>query len=132
MAKYKTEYSDKKYGDAAAFLKGLIVSFIITFACVILFAFIIKWTDLSNSYISPINLGIKALSVGIGTLIFSRKSTRGIIKGFVFASFYTAVAFVLFSLLAGNFNFGVGLILDMLFTGIVGSIFGIIGVNTKK
>ena len=42
------------------------------------------------------------------------------------------LAFVVFSALAGSFELSVGLGLDAAFTMIVGAIFGIIGVNSKK
>ena len=122
----------ENFGGVSRFIKGLIVSFIITFACIILFAFLIKWFDFSDKIISPVNLGIKALSVGFGTLIFARKSSKGILKGVLFALIYTLIAFLLFSALAGVFNFSFGLVLDLLFTALVGAIFGIFGVNIKS
>ena len=132
MKRKRTEYKEKNYGGISSFIKGLIVSFILTFACIIIFAFIIKLAGLSDSVISPVNLGIKALSVFIGSYIFAKKSNKGLIKGITFAIFYTLLAFVLFSVLAGGFNVSFGLLLDVLFTSAVGGVAGILGVNTKK
>ena len=122
----------KTYGGVASFVKGLIVSFIITFVGIIFFAFAIKWFELSDSVISPVNLVIKGVSIGLGTFIFVRKSRLGLLKGVLFSLTYTIVAFVLFSLLAGSFAFSVSLVIDLLFAMLVGAVFGIICVSTKK
>ncbi|MBQ9790882.1 MAG: TIGR04086 family membrane protein [Clostridia bacterium] len=132
MTKTNQNSIEKTYGGLAAFTKGLIVAFIITFACIIAFALVIKMAGLPDSVITPVNLGIKALSVGIGSLMFSKRSSRGFLKGVLFATVYTTLAFVIFSVLAGEFCITVGLALDFAFTAIVGAIFGIVGVNTKK
>ena len=132
MNKKSKYYVEKNYGGIAAFVKGLIVAFIITFSCIILFAFIIKLACLNDSIISPINLVIKALSVFVGSFVFVKKSNRGLIKGVLFATVYTLVAFIIFSILVGSFNFSFGLVLDLLFTSAVGGFAGIIGVNTKR
>lgn len=124
--------STKSYGGFASFTKGIIISFIITFSLIIIFAFSIKWLTLSDAIISPVNLVIKGLSIAVGSLIFTRKSTKGFLKGALFGIIYTIVAFVIFSLLAGEIAFNIGLLLDILFSVIIGSTMGIIGVNTKK
>lgn len=132
MANSKSNVKDKKYGGIANFIKGLIVSFIITFACILIFAFVIKWFNLGDNTISPVNLGIKTISVAIGSFIFAKKSNNGLLKGAMFGFVYTFVAFVLFSLLAGTFSLNMGLVLDILCNMIIGAIMGIIGVNQKK
>lgn len=128
----KSSMQSKTYGGVASFIKGIVVSFIITFSAIIIFAFTIKWTDISDSLISPINLIIKGVSIAVGALLFTRKSKNGIIKGAIFGVFYTVIAFALFSLLAGTFNLGFGLLLDIAFAVMIGAIMGIIGVNTRK
>ena len=122
----------KNYGGVANFIKGIIVSFIITFSLIILFAFLIKWYNLNDNIISPVNLAIKGISIAIGTLIFTWRANKGIIKGSLFGIIYTIVAFVLFSLLAGQLTLNIGVLLDILFSIVVGSTMGIIGVNSKK
>jgi len=128
----KTTTSSKTYGGIASFIKGIIISFIITFSLIIIFAFAIKWMNLSDEIISPINLIIKGISIAIGSLLFTRKTTKGIIKGSLFGILYTVIAFVIFSLLAGSISLNIGLILDLLFGIMIGGIMGIIGVNSKK
>ena len=118
--------------DIFQFIKGIILSLIITFACVIIFAFSIKFFALSDGFITPINLSIKAISVFVGTLVFAKSKTKGLIKGILFGLVYTTVAFLLFSALSASFDLSISLLLDYLFAAGVGAIAGIIKVNTAK
>ena len=67
--KTKTQTKTKSEGlvKVLKYIKSLFVSLIITFGLIILFAFIIKWVDLPDAYITPVNLVIKALSVFFGS-----------------------------------------------------------------
>ena len=114
------------------YLKATLVALIATFACIIIFAFVIKWCNLSDSIIAPVNLVIKGLSVFLGALILTKGSKKGLINGIVFALVYTLISFLLFSILSGEFSLGLGLVLDFCFSAVVGAIGGIIGVNRKS
>ncbi len=114
------------------FIKGLIVSLIITFAAIIIFALIIKWANLSDSVITPVNLVIKAIAIAFGTIIFAKSGTGGLKKGLIFAVSYITLAFVVFSALSGAFSIGISLLLDYVFGAVVGAVVGIIKVNRKK
>lgn len=129
----KTERKEKTEGTKTIlkFLKAMFVSLIITFAAIIIFAFVIKWTSLPDSIIAPVNLVIKGVSVFFGALIFSLHSSKGFTKGIMFGLIYTLVSFVIFSLLAKSFSLSLGLIADFGFSIVVGAIGGILGVNKK-
>lgn len=114
------------------YLKALFVSLIITFACIILFAFIIKWASLPDKVISPVNMAIKAISVFFGAMVLTRNSTKGMFQGLLFAGIYTILAFTIFSILAQKLTLGLGLIADLAFAVVVGAIGGAVGVNVKK
>ncbi len=114
------------------YLKALFVSLIITFACIILFAFIIKWASLPDKVISPVNMAIKAISVFFGAMVLTRNSTKGMLQGLLFAGIYTILAFTIFSILAQKLTLGIGLIADLAFAVVVGAIGGAVGVNVKK
>lgn len=113
------------------YLKALFVSLIITFAGVILFAFIIKWASISDKFISPVNMGIKALGVFFGALVLTKGSKKGMLQGLIFAGLYTMLAFVVFSALAQSFTLGIGLLADLAFAVVVGAIGGMLGVNIR-
>ena len=94
------------------FLKGLIVSIIISFAMIILFALFIKWFDMSDVWIVPITLVIKGVSVLFGSLIAIKGTSKGLIKGAIFGAIYVVFAFLIFGILAGSLAIDVSLLLD--------------------
>lgn len=118
--------------DILQYVKGTILSLIITFACVIIFALSIKFFALADWVIAPINLVIKAISIFFGTLVFAKSKTKGLKKGIIFGLSYTTIAFLLFSALSASFDLSLSLLLDYLYAIAIGAIAGIIKVNTAK
>ena len=114
------------------FLKAISISLIISFALVIVFALAIKYLLLPDATIVPVNLVIKAISVSLGTIIFTKERVSGLKKGLLFGLLYTAISFLLFSAISAKFELDYTIILDMLFSMAVGAIVGIIHVNIKK
>lgn len=114
------------------YLKALFVSLIITFACIILFAFIIKWASLPDKVISPVNMAIKAISVFFGAMVLTKNTSKGMLQGLLFAGLYTLLAFIIFSILAQKLTLGPGFVADLAFAVVVGAIGGMVGVNVKK
>lgn len=112
-----------------SYLKGLVVSMLISLAFVIVFAFSLKWFSIDEKFISPINLAIKTISVLIGSLIAIKGESKGLIKGVIFGLLYVLLAFVSFSFLAKNFTFDLALFLDILFACVAGGTVGVIKVN---
>ena len=130
----KTDKKQRSAGSIFVFkyIKALMASLIITFALIIIFAFIIKWANLPDDVISPVNLVIKALSVFLGSLILTKAGNKGLLKGLLFGVVYTLASFTIFSALAGTFVLGLGIISDFAFAGVVGGIAGIVGANIKR
>ena len=96
------------------FLKGLIISMMISFGLIILFAFSLKWFSLNDGVIVPVNLAIKMLSVIIGAMIAVKGESKGLIKGLAFGIIYMSVAFISFSILANSFAFDLSFVLDLI------------------
>ena len=101
--------------------------------CVLIFAFAIKFTDISESAISPINQAIKIISILIGCFVASRKiNSNGWFWGIIIGIVYTLLAFMIFSILDGEFRFTLNLLNDSTFGAIIGLISGIIVFALKK
>jgi len=130
----KTERKEKSEGTITIlkYVKSLFISLIITFASIILFAFIIKWASLPDGVITPVNLVIKGLSVFAGVLVLTKNTSKSLIKGVVFAILYTLLAFTIFSCLAGTFVLGFGLVSDFAYSIAVGIIASCIRALRKK
>ena len=113
-------------------IKGLFAALIITFAGVIIFAFTIKWASLDDSIIPSVNLGIKAISILLGVLIINKNANKKLINGVIFSILYTLISFIIFSLLAGNFVLGFGLIADFGFNIMVGAVASLLSAIKNK
>lgn len=112
-----------------SFVKGLIVSLVISFLLVILFAFCLKWFAIVDSFIFIGTMIIKAISTGIGAMIAIKNQSKGLVKGLLFGIIYIFLAFIVFSFLAGSFSFDSQTMLDFVSCAIVGGVVGIIKVN---
>lgn len=114
-------------------LKGALISVCVSLVCILVFAFFIKLTNMSDGIIKPINQVIKVLSILIGTIIAVKKTKqKGLISGIFVGLLYTVLAFVVFSALNGSFKFDITLLIDIVFGVIAGAICGVIGVNVKS
>lgn len=125
------EKKDKSF--LLAMIKGSLVALCVSLVGILIFAFILKFANISDGAIRPINQIIKGISILIGVFVAMRKLDKmGLVGGLLIGLLYTILAFVVFSILDGNFDFNLTLLNDLLFGGIMGAICGIIAVNVKK
>lgn len=114
-------------------LKGSVYALCISLVSVLVFAFCLKFTPLSESLITPINQVIKGVSIFLGVLLGLKKQKEmGLASGLLIGLVYTIVAFFAFSALNHSFVFDRTLVNDIIFGTIIGGICGIICVNLKK
>ena len=125
-----------KFKDSAwwSIFRGAFVSVSISLVLILLFALFIKFLNINESWILPINQIIKIVSIFFGVLFAfnSRNKNKGFLKGITVGIIYTILAYSVFSILAGEFSFSLTSLTDMLFGGLIGGISGIIVVNMKK
>ena len=114
--------------------RGAFIAVSISLMLILIFALLIKFLNINENWILPINQIIKIASIFFGTLFAfnSANKNKGFLKGFVIGIIYTMLAYSVFSILAGEFSFTISSLTDMLFGGIIGGISGIIVVNIKK
>jgi putative membrane protein (TIGR04086 family) len=99
----------------------------------LVFAFLLKFTNLPDSAIKPINQVVKGVSIFLGVFIGMKKSKEmGLVCGFLIGISYTLLAFLIFSILSGSFAVDLTLLTDLIFGAIIGAICGIICINIKK
>ena len=111
-------------------LKGSLIALCVSLIGILIFAFLIRFISISDNAISPINQVIKGVSILTGTFIgLKRTKEMGFISGLVIGIIYTALSFVTFSILDGQFVFSKTLLNDLLFGGIIGAICGVIAIN---
>ncbi len=112
-------------------IKGCLCALIITLIAVLIFGIVIKLTSISNEIIMPINQVIKVLSIFFGIILSFKTKQAGAVKGLLVGSIYTLVSLFIFLIISGtlkgSFNY-----LDLIFGAILGTISGIVSVNTGK
>ncbi len=114
-------------------LKGSLIALCISLILVLVFAFLLKFTNIPDSIIYPINQVIKGVSIFLGVFISLKKTKElGLVNGLLIGFIYTFIAFLVFSILSRNFSFDITLLTDIVFGAIIGAICGIICVNIKK
>lgn len=114
-------------------LKGVLISLCVSLVAILFFAFLLRFTNISENLISPVNQVIKGVSIFLGVLFGMRKvKSNGIINGLLIGFLFTIFTFLVFSLLDGQFVFDKTLLNDIIFGSIIGAICGIICVNLKK
>ncbi len=136
MKKSRTISAPREHKDRSfllAIIKGSLIALCISLVGILIFAFILKFASISDKAIRPINQIIKGVSVLVGVFVAMRKVDKmGLVGGLLIGLVYTILAFVVFSILDGNFEFNLTLLNDLLFGGIMGAICGIIAVNVKR
>ena len=113
-------------------LVTIFVALIISLILVVVAAFAIKIFNLGDKAIIIINQIIKSLSILIAGLLCLKLPNNGWLRGFIVGVLYVLLAFVVFSLLSGEFCFDLTLLNDLALCGVSGLIVGIIAVNVRK
>ena len=114
-------------------LKGSITAVSITLVLILLFALLLRFTNISDKVIMPVNQVIKVVSIFFGVYsALKYHKEKGWVKGMLIGLTYSILAFVVFAILSSNINFGLSTLLDVVFGAIVGGIVGVIVVNMKR
>lgn len=117
----------------ARVIKGTIFALCFSLIFILVFAFLLKFTGIAESLITPINQVIKGISIFLGVFFALKKEKQqGLVCGLLIGFLFTIFAFLIFSALCGSFVFDKSIITDMVFGAIIGGICGIIAVNLKK
>lgn len=104
-----------------AILKSSLIGVIVSILMVLLFAFILKFVDLSSTMISLVDQIIKIISIIVAVIVLNKQSGEGLlIKGCFAGAMYCVITFIVFSILNGGFNLGLGIFSDILFSTLVG------------
>lgn len=112
--------------------KGVVYSIAISLVLILLFAVLIRFLNIPDSFIMPTNQAIKIVSIFLGCFWALRGTDKGFLKGILIGLIYSILSYILFSILCGNFKFGFTTISDLIFSLVLGGICGILSVNIKS
>ena len=114
-------------------VKTVVIALLISMVSVLVFALVVKSTDVGEDVIGYVNLAIKILSVVIGCLIgFRRGSGFGWLKGVISGLLYVVTSFLVFSAISGELSLADVSVLDLVTGAVVGLLSGVLTVNLKK
>ena len=112
-------------------VKAVAFSVAVSLLGAVIFAVILRSCALSDSIIYPVNQVIKSVALAMGAVMFVR-GEKGWLKGRIVGVLFTAVSYLAFSAIGGDFSLS-WLIFAELFLGVfVGALSGIIAVNLKR
>ena len=108
-------------------LKGTLIAMIFTIAAILIFALIIKESNMADNVINPINQIIKILGIMIAAFFAVRKATESqwLIGGLA-GVFYIILGYLIFSLIEGRFGNLLMLLSDLVMAAVIGMVFAII------
>ncbi len=114
-------------------IKGAFWGVAFSLICVLIFAFVIKFTSVSESVMQPINQIIKGASILFACFIVSKNIRKnGWLVGLFTGLLYTVLAFLIFSILDNQFTFGLNVLNDLVFGSVMGLIAGILCISLRK
>ena len=116
-----------KLGGFLNIIKCSLIGIIVTLIGTVIFAFVLKFADLSSTIISYINDVIKLFSIFI--MVVCLKKTGGdrlFIKAIFAGMIYALLCFLIFSILNGGFVLDLSFVYNLLFAVIVSAIVSVI------
>lgn len=123
---------DNSYGNALfSVVKGTALSLALSLLFSIIFACILRVTAIPNKAIYPVNQTAKLVLVIIGALAFVR-GEKGWLQGGGIGLLFTALSYLAFSAIGGDFSFSWLILIELLLTFLAGALGGILAVNLKK
>ena len=124
--------NETSYGNGLfSIIKAVGLALAFSFLAVLIFAGALRCTKISDSAIYPVNQTIKVFAIAIGTLLFV-SGEKGWLKGMAVGGLFTAVSYLTFSVVGGDFSLSWLILLELLLGLIAGALSGIIAVNVKR
>ena len=124
--------NNDSYGSGYfSIVKGVGIALLFSLLLSVIFANVLVVAPLSDKVIYPVNQVVKMLSVAIGTLAFVR-GEKGWLKGGGIGLLFTALSYLAFSALGGDFSLSPLLISEVLLALLTGVICGIFAVNRRR
>ena len=124
--------NESSYGNSLfGILKGVGLAMLIALISSVIFACVLRFAPIPDKAIYPVTQTIKALSIVLGALAFTR-GEKGWLKGGAIALLFTALSYVTFSTIGGDFSLSWLFLAELAFSLLAGLLGGIIAVNIRR
>ncbi len=112
-------------------IKGAGLALAFSFLATIIFANVLRFTPVPNKVIYPVNQTVKVIAIALGTLVFVR-GEKGFLKGIAIAFAFTALSYLVFSAIGGDFSLSWILFIELFIALLTGVVCGALAVNIKR
>ena len=113
-------------------IKGVIISIIFTLIALFIFSIILTYTNISESFITPVIIVVTAISIFIGSSIGNLKIKKsGLLNGALIGGLYLLSIYLLSGIINHNFGLTMQSVIIIVAGMACGMFGGIIGVNKK-
>ena len=110
--------------------KGVITSIIFTLIFLFVFSIILTYTDISESFTTPVIVIVTAISIFIGSSLGNLKMRKnGLLNGAIIGGIYLLSIYLLSGIINHNFSITIQSIIIIVAGMVCGMFGGIIGVN---
>lgn len=126
------ETNIKNSNSLVIILKSIVISILLTLALLIIFAFLLTYTNISENTMPTTIILVTSISVLIGSQIATGKIKKnGIVNGIFVGALYIFMLYILSSIVTKNFSLSKYSIIMIATSIAIGGVGGIIGVNKK-
>lgn len=124
----KTEFSK----NIMRVIRGSVVAIFISLILLLIFAFLLTYTNIAENTINPVIIVITGISILIGSGISTLKIRKnGLLNGGLVGLMYILTIYLLSGITGSGFGLNINSIIMIIVSIISGMIGGIIGVNFK-
>ena len=123
---------DELYGDSFfTIIKAAGLALALSLLGAVIFAVVLRISDGADKMIYPITQTIKGVALVVGVLACVR-GEKGWLKGGGAGLMFTALSYLAFSALGGDFSLSWVILIEVIGTFLAGAIGGALAVNLKK
>ena len=119
------------YGGAFAVIKSVLTALVVSVVFTIVFALVLRFSNMPDRAVYPINQVAKVLASFLGAVSFLR-GEKGWQKGLLVGVLFFALSYVTFSTVGGDFSLSPLAFAELVFTSLGGVIGGVLGVNFRR
>jgi putative membrane protein (TIGR04086 family) len=124
--------NESSYGNGFfMIIKGAGLALALSLLFTVIFACILKVTGGEGAFVYPVTQVLKVLAVAIGSIAFVR-GEKGWLKGVGIGLAFTALSYLAFSALGGDFSVSWLIVFELFITCLASALGGILAVNCKK
>ena len=122
---------NENFNDVFSMIKSVGVALAVSLLGAIVFAVVLRSCSLSDTVIYPVNQTIKSVALALGVFLFTQ-GEKGWIKGSISGVLFTAVSYLAFAAIGGDFSLSWLIFAELFLGAFVGALSGIIAVNVKR